>query len=551
MPERRTRELKTFRIRFSDLPSTSKLFKDFIYSPGALAPWLGSDFRDPNGYKQTADKLLRADFSRPELGRILAAQNQEFGAPGETLSNIDLMQNRDALCVITGHQVGLLGGPILALYKAITIIKLARKLSDLLAHPVVSVFWLATDDHDLSEVDHVLLPTKEGKLEKISYEPIEPIEGKPMASVELDSSIRGFLDRVSDALTDTEFKSELVDFLKSCYSEGSMIFASFARLLLHYLGKYGLVVVNPADAGLRLLTKDVFKQEVGDFKATRESIKDTNKSLLDAGYHLQVTRPEQYTNLFMCEDRRCRIECRDEYFFVDGSERKYSRDELVVSIESRPASFSPNVLLRMIVQSKLLPAVAFVGGPAEIAYFAQVEGLFPIFDVVPPIVHPRFSATIIEGHWASFIEKHDIEMSRLPSYSGREAYLTSILDARFPKDIDASLKKSQQSIMAEIDNMRNVIETDSGLVKTFEQTRKKVDYELNSFRNKVLKANRKVHDDFSQKFQRLAEHLFPEQSLQERHYNLMYFANKYGPAIVDTICNRLDAETYEHQVIRL
>lgn len=516
-----------------------------------MAPWLGSDFRDPDGYKQTADQLLRDDFSRSELGRILAAQNQEFGAPDETLSNIDLIQNHNALCAITGQQVGLLGGPVISLYKTISVIKLARKLSDLLEHPVVPVFWLATDDHDLAEVDHVLLPTKEGKLEKISYEPIESIEGKPMASVSLDVSIRGFLDSVSDALTDTDFKSQLVDLLKSCYSEESMIFASFARLLLRHLGKHGLIVVNPADARLRLLTKDVFKQEVSDFEATRESIKDTDKSLLDAGYHLQVTRPEQYTNLFMCEDKRSRIGYRDERFYVDGTDREYSREELLASIEKAPDSFSPNALLRMVVQSKLFPSVAFVGGPAEIAYTAQVKGLFSIFDVVPPIVHPRLSATIIESRWASFIEEHGIELSRLPSYSSREAYLTSILDARFPKDIDALLEESQIHSIAEIEKMRDVIESDSGLVKTFEQTRKKIDYELNSFRSKVLKAHRKAHDGFSQKFRRLAEHLFPEQSLQERHYNLIYFANKYGPAIVDTICNKLDDETYEHQVIRL
>jgi bacillithiol biosynthesis cysteine-adding enzyme BshC len=551
VPERRTGELKTFRIRYSDLPSTSKLFKDFIYSPGVLAPWVGSDFRDPIGYRQTADQLVRADFSRSELGRILSAQNHEFGAPEETLSNVELIRNRDAHCVVTGQQVGLLGGPILSLYKAITVIKLARKLSDLLAHPVVPLFWLATDDHDLAEVDHVLLPTEEGKLEKISYEPVESADGRPMASVSVDSSIRGFLDRVSNALADTEFKSELLDLLKSCYSEGSMIFAGFARLLLHHLGKHGLVVVNPADTGLRSLAKDVFRREVTEFEATRKSIKEANGSLLDAGYHLQVTRAEQYTNLFMCEDKRSRIGYRDGRFYVDGAGREYSRGELLDTIEKAPDSFSPNVLLRLIVQSRLFPAVAFVGGPAEIAYFAQVKGLFPIFDVVPPIVHPRLSATMIERHWASFMEEHDIELSRLPSYSGREAYLTSILDARFPKDIDASLQESQERTMAEIAKMRDTIKTDSGLVKTFEQTRKKIDYELNSFRSRVLKGNRKAHDGFSEKFRRLAEHLFPEQLLQERHYNLMYFANKYGPAIVDTICNRLDAETYEHQVVRL
>ena len=543
--------MKTFRIRFSDLPSSSELFKDFIYNPGALVPWLGSDFRDPNGYERTAAQLAGVDFSRSELGRILAAQNQEFGATEKTFSNIDLIHDRDALCVVTGQQVGLLGGPILSLYKAVTVIKLARKLSDLLAHPVVPVFWLATDDHDLAEVDHVLLPTEEGKLEKISYEPIESIDGRPMASVSLDASIGGFLDRVSDTLPATEFKSELVDLLRSYYSEGSSIFAAFARLLLYYLGKHGLVVVNPADAGLRSMAKDVFKREVIDFKTTREAIKETNRSLIGAGYHLQVTRPEQYTNLFLCEDRRSRIEYRDGRFCVDGTEREYSRDELVDSIESTPASFSPNVLLRLIAQSRLFPTVAFVGGPAEIAYFAQVKGLFPIFDVVPPIVHPRLSATLIEGKWASFIEKHDIDLSRLPAYGSREAYLTSILDARFPKDIDALLEESQKHSMAEIDKMRDVIESDSGLVKTFEQTRKKIDYELNSFRSKALKSNRKAHDGLSQKFRRLAEHLFPEQSLQERHYSLMYFANKYGPAIVDTISNKLDAETYEHQVIRL
>jgi bacillithiol biosynthesis cysteine-adding enzyme BshC len=527
------------------------LFTDFIYKPGTLTPWLGYDFRTPESFERTAEQLVQIDFARQELTATLSSQNREFGAPGSTIENIDLMVNRNALCVVAGHQVILLGGPLMVLYKVITVIKLAQKLSDLLARPVVPVFWLATDDHDFAEVDHILLPAADGKLEKIRYETADLHAGKPMSDIQLDRAIENLLDQTYVKLAETEFRDDLIDLLRSCYCDGAMIFESFARFLLHYFGEHGLIIVDPTSAELRSLASETLAQAVSDFETIKHSLRETGRSLLDAGYHLQVTRDEEYLNLFLAAGRRSRISYRNGRISIDGTDQVYSPVELTDTIRMSHGLFSPDVLLRLVVQSRLFPVLAFVGGPAEISYFAQVRKLFPLFKTVPPVVYPRLSASIVETRWADFIENHGIDTRRLVTYAGREAYLTSILRERFPSRIEGSLEATRTRIMAEFGSIGEIVEADDSLERTIEQTRRKIDYELNSLKGKIFKAHRKAHDDFARKFRRAGELIFPEQSLQERHCSFIYFLNKYGPGVVNRINDTLDIEIHEHQIMLL
>lgn len=537
------------RIKYSDLSTTSKLFGDFIYRPGALTSWLGGDFRDLAEYQRKSDQLTGANYSREELSSILSDQNRQFGAPVESLRNIELLKNHTTLCTITGQQVMLLGGPLLILYKAITTIKLARKLSGTLGCPVVPVFWLATDDHDFDEVNHVRLPSAKSGFEKLVYQPNHPVDGLPMSDIMLDRGISRFLENVKDALVDTEFKDDLMESVSELYSEGAMIYGAFARFLLHLLGKHGLVVINPADKRFRVLAKDVLKREISGFEDVNDILESTNRSLVEAGYSLQVDRDSNNANLFMLDEKRRRIEYRNGRFGVADSSIELSGDELVGMIEESPERFSPNVLLRPIVQSRLFPAIASVCGPAEIAYSAQIGKLFEFFDVVPPVIHPRMSATLIERRQSEFIDKHDFSLPSMLSIDGREAYLTKLLDDRFLSDTAFSLEEQTGEVLSSLDRIRSLIGNDERLARTFEQTRKKIDYELKSFRNKVFKAHRKTHEDFSSRFRKVADAVFPEQMLQERHSGIMYFINRYGPDVIDKVYNDLNIDVDEHQTI--
>ncbi|MBU1317972.1 MAG: bacillithiol biosynthesis cysteine-adding enzyme BshC [candidate division Zixibacteria bacterium] len=538
-------------MRYSDLRSTSELFKDFIYDPGALSRWLGPSFHDADSFRKTAARLLATEYDRDELARILRFQNEEFGASEPTLKNIEHIADGNALCAIAGHQVVMLGGPAMILHKALTVIKLSEKLSNLLAHPVVPVFWLATDDHDFAEVDHVLLPRDDGSIEKISYSPAIPISDRAMADVILDENSTQFIDMVSEQLAETEYKKELIEDLRRFYAPGKSIYESFARFLLNHLGRCGLVLVNPSNPGLRKLSASIVAREVSEFKSARDTIRLANQSLTDAGYHLQVERDEQYLNLFHVDGMRTRVGFHDGRFFIEGVEDSVTEPALLDLISNHPERFSPNVLLRPIVQSHLLPVLAFVGGPAEVAYSTQIGSLYDQFDVVPPVVCPRMSATIVESRWAKFIDKNGVDMKQLQTISEREELLTALLKAKFPEGITASTDEGHQRVLDVLGEIRSKLGEEKSLLQALEQTRKKIDFELNSFKNRVFKAHRKANDDFSQQFRKMAAHLFPEQSLQERLCSLVYFTNKYGPGIVETIFNSLSIDDHDHQIIYL
>ncbi len=543
--------IRKLQIRYSDLQSSTKLFLNFINRPGSLAEWLGHDFRDKITYESVAANLDGSTYRRSELSAVLLEQNEEFGAPVESLKNAELLAEDRTLCVIAGHQVSLLGGPLMIMYKAITVIKLASKLTESLGRTVVPVFWLATDDHDLAEADHVHLPDRDGRLIKIKYEPAKPIIDLPMSDVVFDQNISVFLDQVMELLQETEYRDELVERLRSCFAENQSIYSAFGNCLLRYLGKYGLVLVNPADVTLRIMARDILETEIKSFTDSQRLVTEANSQLMNAGYHVQVSRHERYLNLFLYTGRRSRVGHEAGAYFIDGTDQRYTQDEILKLLDSDPAMFSPNVLLRPIVQSRLFPAIAFVGGPAEIAYSCQMGALFDHFGVTKPVVCPRLSATIIESRWRKFIEKHSLDLCRLQSYENREAMLTSVLEKSFPKGLEDAFTVRHGAILSELKQVQALIESDGMLTRTFEQTRKKIDYELKAFREKVFKNHRKANEDFTRRFRRCAETLFPEQSVQDRHYSFIYFANKYGPRIVDMIHDSLDIDNWDHQIIEL
>jgi len=538
-------------IRFKNLKNTTKLFRDFIYKEESLSRWLHTDFRKAESCRETMRRLLDVDYRRNRLADILTDQNREFGASEKVFENIEKMRNENALCSVTGHQVGLLGGQMMIFYKALTAIKSAEKLTNELNHPVVPLFWMATDDHDLDEVDHIHLPVKDGSLQKIVYEPTQPISNIPMSHVQLDGNIRIFLDEVHSALDESEFKDDLLDNLSRCHADGEMIFTAFAKCFQRWFGDYGVIVVNPADPQLREMSKEIFKKEITGAMEVRSAIGKSNESLKQVGYHLQVIRDNAYTNLFVNKGIRTRVEFAGGQFVIEGETDSMTEEALLSRVDSSPDLFSPNVLLRPIVQSKLFPTILYAGGPAEIAYFSQISGLFDFFGVVPPIVRPRISATIIEPRYRRFIERHDIEISRLATRDDREMYLTEIMKARFPDGMNESMEQIQRRIAGALEDLRHLVEYDGNLVRTLDKTVRKIDYEINEFKGKVFKAFKKEQDELSRKFRMCAEQLFPEQSLQERHYSFVYFASKYGPGIVNTLYTELDIDEVEHQMVYL
>ncbi len=539
-------------LSFRDLKGSSKLFLDFLYDFKKVAPYYCADFRNLERFKINAANIAGKIYQRSDLIDILGDQNKTFGLGPKTFENISKLSDKHTCVVFTGQQVGLLTGPMYTIYKTLTSIKLAQYLSSELKIEVIPVFWMASDDHDFEEVRHIHPLNGLKNLRKIYYEPKHMPENIPLSFFDLDDNIEPFIDQVFSVLPKSEKIGELEALVRKAYVPGVSISEAFGKLLGRLFEDSGLIVVNPSDVRIKQLAAPLFEKEITDFKASNQIIQLANIELGKLGYHMQVNRLDEYLNLFYFSGRRSRIGFNGGSYFIDGIERRYSQEELLEAVEQAPNYFSPNVLLRPVMQDYIFPTLAYIGGPSEVAYFAQIKDLHNHFGVQCPIVFPRISATILDKFACKVMKKYDLKFSDLIDEKTVQAKIRELAEKQVPEDLENKLENDREEIVKRILEIEEYMTgLDEGVKKTVQKTKGKVEYELKSLREKIFKAYKKQNDTIVDSVERAANFLFPESSMQERHLNVLTFLNKYGFDFIDRISEHLRLDAYDHQVIYL
>ncbi len=540
------------RLSFKEIKGTSRLFKDFLFDFDRAAPYYCADFRDVDKFKNNASRLAERTYPREQLADILEDQNKQFGLGDKSLENIKKLKDKKTCVVFTGQQVGLLTGPIYTIYKTLTAIKLAEHLESKLDINVIPIFWLATDDHDFEEIRHVHVLDKSSKPTKIYYQPDTMPGDVPMGFVKCNGKIEQFLDEVINTIPKTQYTDELEKMIRDAYSPGTPIADAFGKVLGRLFTGSGLVLVNPADPRIKQFAVPIFEKEITDFESSNQIVSLANSELDKLGYQLQVHNMEDYLNLFYYTGKRARIGHNDKGYFFDGVDKIYSRDELMDTARQAPAYFSPNVLLRPVTQDFIFPTLAYIGGPAEVAYFAQIKDLHGHFGVQCPIVFPRISATVLDKHSDSVMRKYELKWEDISDDKSLQAKIKELVAGQIPEDLIDKLEDDREFITTKILDFETYLqEFDEGVKKTVQKTKGKVEYELKSLQEKIIKAYKRKNDDLVRSVERAADFLFPEASLQERHLNILTFLNLYGFEFIDIISKNLKLDAYDHQVLCL
>ncbi len=539
-------------LSYNEIKGTSRLFRDFLFDFKKVAPYYCADFKDLDRFKGKAAKLQECSYAREELADILLDQNKLYGPGRKSLDNVKKLKDKKSCVVFTGQQVGMLTGPLYTIYKTLTSIKLAEYLEKETGVPVIPIFWLAADDHDFEEVRHVQIIDQAGKPTKIYYEPETTPGDVPMGFVKCDKKINAFLDEVLAVLPKTEFTDDIENMARESYREGTLLVDAFGKMLGRIFEGSGLVIVNPSDIRVKQLAVPIYTKEIEDYETSNQIISVANTELDSLGYHLQVHHLRDYLNLFYYSGKRVRIGHNDDGYFIDGVDRKYTKEELIDAANESPVYFSPNVLLRPVTQDYLFPTLAYIAGPAEDAYFAQIKDLHSHFGVECPIVFPRISATILDKHSTRTLDKYELKLSDLMDDKSLQAAIKGIVEEKVPDEVMQKLEKGREEIALKIMEFETYLEgLDEGVRKTVTKTKGKVDYELRSLQEKIVKAYKKKNDDIVRAVQKCADFAFPEASLQERHLNVLTFMNKYGPEFIDRISENLNLDAYDHQVLCL
>ena len=372
----------------------SPLFLDYLAGRAGASPFLGSGGFDLAAIAAAAQRSAAFERPMPAVAGALARQQEARGAP-RAAERARALAEPGATAIVTGQQAGLFGGPLFVLWKALATIRVARQLEAQRGHPVVPVFWVASDDHDFAEIRSTSLIDSGGAIRTLRYTPRHEPAGQPAWAIPLDDTITALVEELGQALPPALGRDEALAVVAECYRPGVTLSEAFARFVSRLLPE--LVVLDPSDAELKRFMAPVMERELREGSPTSRLALEAGQALLAAGYHQQVPVRPGFLNLFaLVEGQRRALGFAGGVVEVRGTRERWSVEEALRRLEADPVAWSPGALLRPLAQDALLPTAAYVGGPAEIAYHAQIAPSYAHFGIPRPALVPRPSLTLVE-----------------------------------------------------------------------------------------------------------------------------------------------------------
>jgi bacillithiol biosynthesis cysteine-adding enzyme BshC len=545
--------LRVETLPFERIPQQSRLFLDYLRDPIALRRFYPSAVRFHHELSERAPEVLAAHKTdRRELCDALEAMNRRWGASKETLANIEQLREADCVAVVSGQQAGLFTGPLYTVYKALSAVKLAGCLTQR-GTKAVPVFWIATEDHDFAEVAAAEFIGCDCRLASVNVQTAMHKEGAPVGSVRLDDSIDETIKRLLDVLPSTEFIPEVEKLLRETWKKGAGYGDGFAQMITRLIGCYGLILLDPLDAKLKQLAAPLYAEAARRAPEMAAALVTRSRELEEAGYHAQVATSENAFPLFLhTEDgsRHAVARTGNGRYKAKDAREEYTAEELAEMAAREPQKFSPNVTLRAVVQDYLLPTVAYFGGAAEIAYFAQTAEVYKTLNRPTTPILPRASMTIVERRTWRTLERYGLSLADL--FDGLDAVLARVVEEHLGSETAQTFNRTEESINRELnvlqEQLRNV---DPTLSDALETGRRKITYQLEGLRTRFHRAQMSRDRAAHRQLERAFAALYPNKTLQERHINITSLLARHGTYIVGWIYDSINLGSSDHQIVYL
>jgi bacillithiol biosynthesis cysteine-adding enzyme BshC len=545
--------LRVETLSFDRIPHQSRLFLDYLRDPTALRRFYPSAVRFHHELAERAPEVLATHkTNRRELCDALEAMNRSWGAGRETLENIARLRQTDCLAVVSGQQAGLFTGPLYTIYKALSAVKLAGCLTQR-GTQAVPVFWIATEDHDFEEVATAEFIGCDCRLASASVSSAMHRENAPVGHVVLDDSIDETIKRLLDVLPTTEFIPEIETLLRETWASGRGYGEAFARMMTRLIGRYGLILLDPLDAKLKELAAPLYAEAARNAPEIAGALVERSRELEEAGYHAQVATSEKAFPLFLhTEDgaRHAVTRTANGRYRMKDARDEHTAEELSEMSRREPQKFSPNVTLRAVVQDYLLPTVAYFGGAAEIAYFAQTAEVYRVLNrPATPILH-RASMTVVERRTWRTLERYGLSLADL--FGGLDAVLARVVEEHLGTETAATFNRTEESISRELDSLQEQLrQVDPTLADALETGRRKINHQLEGLRSRFHRAQMGRDRAAHRQLERAFAALYPEKTLQERHINITSFLARHGSYIVNWIYDAINLGSSDHQIVYL
>lgn len=563
-------------MNVASLPFFTPLVKDYLTRFDAsriheffpLAPEPAHEqMRELIDARLVRERALPASHRQTVVACIAATASQLGITSPAITKNLGLLGSTDTLAVVTGQQLGILGGPLYSFYKAFAAIQLAKRLTEQHA-PLnfVPVFWLEGEDHDFDEIAGINVLSAESQLTSVRYQPTAIVRGeeknwkKQVGPLVLEEApLAAMFEELRAALPTTDFTTDVIALARECYAPGRTLQDAFALLMAKYFAEDGLLFFDAGTPEMKALGAPLFRREIETSPQMSERVVLQSVEL-EEEYHAQV-KPRAINLFYITDDGdRLPIVERERVagdmsrsFFLKGSRKTFSLAELLASLESEPSRFSPNVLLRPVYQDWLLPTVSYVAGPGEVSYFAQFRAAYDWAGIPMPLIRPRTSATLIEERFERVFTKFKITPEE--TLEGGRGRSTSLFDQMIASDLAPAFSKSIETIDSALEALREpVTRAEPTLDGALTSLKGKLLTTLRDFEGKTLAADRKRHTTTKAQLDKLLAAMLPGDELQERKLNMFYFLSKYGPSFPNLLkraLSELALDFREHHIIHI
>lgn len=540
-------QLSDVAVDFDKLPGYSRIWQEIAVGSQQSFPPFAREAASRSACRAAAKEQLNSERPWADLAAVLEQSSRHFGVPTHTLERLERLAKGKAVVVVTGQQVGYLGGPLFTFLKAYHATRLAAELEQELGVTVLPVFWLEGEDHDLEEVRHAHYLHREGDAGTLTFAPAEVVSNLSVGLYQLQTS--GDLETLAAALPAQD--APALELFRSAYARGNLS-DGMGRFIASVLGPRGLLLVEGMNRDLKRLALPLWERIIERGTSLNELLAARSLEVESAGYPAPIhSTPDSY--LFYVLDsahRRCAI-ATDGSHACDSCPPLATTNELLKLVRREPFRLSPKASLRPLYQDFVLPSIAYIAGPGELSYHMQLAPFYRTLGVTAPSLFPRLSATIMDRKTARNLEKLGLTAAQLmiePEQSLRK----QLLEQADETGAEQQFLLARAEIQAVYDRLKSFV---AGIDPTLEglasSSAGKSLQPLEQLHEKTTRAIKQRHATLLSRFDKAVTQLKPGGKLSERYYAAGYYFARFGQEQLLTALDNVPLAHSAHHIITL
>ncbi len=535
------------------IPATNDFASLYMEQKEPVKGFFHYDITENGVYEKRYNDLMKRDFNRKALAACIENYMERFPTSNETRKSLEKLQNDKSTVVIGGQQAGLLTGPLYTIHKVISILKLAEQQERNLGTPVIPVFWIAGEDHDFLEINHVYAEAGR-KMKKVNFPEQKGLKKMASDIVYNKEEMQKWLETIFMHLGERKYTKEVFASVLEASNRSETITDFFTTIIMSLFKDYGLLVIDAADRHLRNLEKPVFSKVIDQASLITEKVLTQQKLIHHYGFTRMLEIHPQSANLFLYEGNERLLldyDSKSDRFKVEKTDWQMDRLDLSEKLKETPEIFSNNVVTRPLMQESLFPSLAFIAGPGEIAYWGELKQAFELWDMKMPPLVPRINITFIEPNIERDLDDLQLTIEDVLKNGvekQQKTYLDSVTDRDLEMildDMNKFLEERYQSVFERLEH------TERGLLplahknlafhtKQIEFLKKKADWYV-----------KERYESELEKYERVERSLRPNGSPQERIWNIFYYLNERGESFIHELMSLSFEFDGRHKIIRI